>query len=161
MTFSIHCENIDELIQKAISWAQSESSGIFSGTSAEGGMLRLVAWEFIPVDGVFYSAIELRNIKIPERRRRQGLYTMLLKGLDSLDKFGVRLHNTTENDWLIEHHRRHGYSEDKFGGNSPSFSLIIGTPLDVEKQRQLQHIFPSKTFSRRKPGSGGLIPRNC
>lgn len=159
MTYSIHAESIDELIQKAMSWARSESRGAFHGTCVEGGLIRLFAWEFVPLDGVFYSAIELVNIKIPVRRRKQGLYKRLLEGLDRLNQFGVRLHNTTENEWLIQHHRRHGYSEDKFGGRSPSFSVIIGAPLNVERQHQLRQLSRVNTMPKRTRARGGLIPR--
>jgi hypothetical protein len=160
MSISILSENVDALIGRAVSWASSTSDGRFNGESEDGATIRLCAKEFLPIDGVFYSAIEIVYINIPKMRQRQGLYKSLLKEIDALNKFGVRRHDTTRNDWLIKHHRQHGYSEDQFGGNSPSFWLIIGKPLDIEKQQQLHQISFLKKFPRGRPRSnGGLIPR--
>ena len=120
-------DNIDALLNDSISWVRTCRHGPLYGSSNDGGgiALRVNCAEF---EGDRYSMITITRVSIPETRQGQGLYRKFLSELDSLGTFGLRCHSMTENEWLADRHRIHGYKEVDESG-TPSFYQVIGEPL--------------------------------
>tara|TARA_R110002111_G_scaffold230184_1_gene291359 strand:+ start:1529 stop:2092 length:564 start_codon:yes stop_codon:yes gene_type:complete len=159
-------KDIDALFEDSIEWACTHRLGALYGSSSDGGgiALRIRGTLF---EGNDYLTIVITKVCIPEARQGQGLYRKFLSELDSLGTLGLRCHSMTENEWLADRHRRHGYKEVDESG-TPSFYQVIGEPLpplpdtpsenrrpELEKQRE----YKLKTrVIRRQLGQPPVIP---
>lgn len=127
---NLQCNDIDSLLNDCISWARTHQRAYrqeaLYGSSSDGGSIALRI-HGAELEGHDYSMIVITNVAIPDGRQGQGLYRTFLSELDALD-FGLRCHSMTENSWLADRHRAHGYKETVIG-DTPTFYKIIGEPL--------------------------------
>lgn len=112
------------ILDAAIGWAAEPTIGGFYGDSLDGGSIVLREGDLCH-EGLYYKKISIMKVRVPEELRNRGLYSRLLSSIDSLQKYGVRWHDTVENPWLNERHRRHGYVSVEDG---ISYFKIIGEP---------------------------------
>jgi len=138
---NVKLANIDYLLKYAISWARDHESGCLYARSADFGEINLRIDDSYSYRAHFYSTIIISTVSIPLCRRNEGLYRRFLQKLDGIEKFGLRCHSVTENPWLADHHRKHGYMEEKSGEWS-SFYIVIGEPLSASAEAKLvkQHL---------------------
>jgi hypothetical protein len=128
--------DIESLLKHAVSWARDHDRGCLYGKSADCGEINLRIDDEHCFEESFYSTITISSASIPLGRRNEGLYRRFLQELDEIGKFGLRCHSVTENSWLTERHRKHGYIEKKSGGYS-SFYVVIGKPLSASAEARL------------------------
>lgn len=128
--------DIDSLLKHASSWARDHDRGCLYERSSDCGEINLRIDDEHCFENQFYSTIIISSISIPLCRRNQGLYRRFLQELDGLGRFGLRCHSVTENPWLADRHRKHGYIEKKSREYS-SFYVVIGEPLSASAESQL------------------------
>jgi hypothetical protein len=155
---------IDALVRASVCWAGSHDRGCFYGKSDDQGEINLGIERNKYFEGQCYLAIVISSVIIPLKRRKQGLYRALLQSLDDLGKYGLRCHSVTENEWLADRHRKHGYIEE-VSGESSSFYFLIGSPLPestqaaLSKQRLEAWDRLAAALSSRQIKSGGSVKR--
>lgn len=150
---NVNLANIDYLLKYATSWAREHERGCLYGRSADVGEINLRIDDSHGYRGHFYSTIIISTVSIPLCRRNEGLYRGFLQKLDGIGKFGLRCHSVTENPWLADHHRKHGYIEEKSGEWS-SFYIVTGESLSASAEAKLvkQHL---DAFDKIRSGLSG------
>lgn len=124
----IDAQDIESLIAKVVQWAAEGHREALYATSRDDGYICLRT-EFVRHDGLFYNTIVITNVRIPELRRGKGLFTQLVNRLDGLCIFGIRWHQTVQDEWLRDSHIRQGDYE--FDG---SYYRVIGPPVPRDDQ---------------------------
>ncbi|MDF2180072.1 hypothetical protein P2G88_17590 [Aliiglaciecola sp. CAU 1673] len=119
-------KNIEYLMSGAFEWVNEWDplkGGQFIHTSLDGGEINLRVGD-ICHDGMYYRALKLMHIVIPDAKRELGLYSFFIHRLeDKAYGFGAIWHDRVENHFLIERHSRY-----KLKRRGNSFYKILGEP---------------------------------
>jgi len=128
---TLRVKTITELISSVILWAKETNGEGLYGHSNDGGFISMRVDELI-YEGMYYKSICFMNIRMPEDKRRIGLYSSLISSIDELNLFGARWHDSVGNYHLVERHSKRGYFN-----RDGSFFKIIGTPHPIDIQNKM------------------------
>ena len=110
----IRCNNIHELFDAGIIWANSNNNSNFYGSSGDDGKLCLRKSSASSLDKV-YTSISITSVNVPEDLRGKGLYSKFLADIEELHIFGAREHGCIKNERLKQKYIREGLIENHSG----------------------------------------------
>jgi len=142
-------DDIDSLLDSAISWAKNSNHGCLYGFSDDEGAISLRI-QNVRHHERLYKSICIMNITIPEKRQQNRYYTNLLRSLDDLNIYGIRWHDSVQNEILVARHLKLGYFEK--GG---SFYTIIGKPY-VDKTEIKNEDPPQININQKKTNNSKI-----
>jgi len=121
-------KTIEKLFCAAIHWAKNPRDGVLYTCSRDGGFISLRVDNF-KYQELHYRRINIMNVAVPAKKRGYGLYSHFISSLDELNSYGIRWHDTAENEYLAKRHSKRSYFKD-----GSSFFKVTGAPYPQETQ---------------------------
>lgn len=133
-------KNIEYLMSGAFEWVSDWAplkGGQFIHSSLDGGEISLRVGD-IYHDGMYYRALKLMHIIIPDGKRELGLYSFFVHRLeDKARDFGAIWHDHVDNHILVARHHRY-----KLIRRGNSFFKILGEPLPKQLTAGISWLHP-------------------